>query len=192
VSIWDALRPLNELDPQVALADEYHAPKNNTLNKSPINPHKHQLRGCITTSGGENYHYSGTRLYTVRELALLQTFGLGFVFTGTQGEAKKQVGNAIPPIVEEAMLRKIVQTLRAFDNGLVSAEDDLLDLDVILESFEDAQPLSRSSFATRPPSAGPSEQPSEFSMGSRRYGSALSIQEQIEIAEACGEIIELD
>ena len=50
------------------------------------------------------------------------------------GEATKQIGNAFPPIMAEAMYRTIAKALEAFDKQLIDAEDDLSvsDLDGIL------------------------------------------------------------
>lgn len=98
--------------------------------KPAYDPHGF-LKGCITTSGGDNYHYEGTRRYTVREMALFQTFHYEYQFFGSRTQTMKQVGNAFPPSIAETMYKTIVMTLQAFDEGLIGAEDDLTDPDGI-------------------------------------------------------------
>lgn len=83
-----------------------------------------------------------------------------YKFCGSQTEAKKQVGNAFPPIMAEAMFRTIAKTLEAFDKGFIGAEDDIDDIDSFLE---------RKGVRLAPPPAPPrasfrpSPQPSRFS-----------------------------
>ena len=119
-----ALRPSN---------DPYHQPKT-AQNPRPAYSAHTFLKGCITTSGPDSYHYSGLRKYTPRELSLFQSFPYTYKFTGGMGEATKQIGNAFPPIMAEAMYRTIAKTLEAFDKQFIDAEDDLSvsDLDGIL------------------------------------------------------------
>ena len=90
------------------------------------------LKGCITSGGGENYHPSGQRRFTPRELSLFQSFPYEYKWTGGMGEATKQIGNAFPPVVAEALYRTITKTLEAFDKGYIEAEDDITDLDEVL------------------------------------------------------------
>lgn len=58
-------------------------------------------------------HPSGTRDYTIREFATLQGFGAEHVF-GRKG-AKKQIGNAVPPIVGAKVLRSVVDAMEKED-----------------------------------------------------------------------------
>ncbi|KAJ9489033.1 hypothetical protein VN97_g4246 [Penicillium thymicola] len=75
---------------------------------------RHSLARTITCGGGEyNYHPSGTRPYTSREMALLQTFPLDFQFTGRF--MRKQIGNAVPPLFAKAIYGEIVKSLRETD-----------------------------------------------------------------------------
>lgn len=72
----------------------------------------------LTTNGGQgNHHPSGQRPYTVRELARLQTFPLLHSFDGARGitELKRQVGNAVPPLLAKAMFRSVVKSLKESD-----------------------------------------------------------------------------
>ena len=63
-----------------------------------------------------NWHPSGKRLYTARELACLQTFPLEHKFAD-EGITKlrQQIGNAVPPIFYKALIETVVQTLRKAD-----------------------------------------------------------------------------
>lgn len=66
------------------------------------------LAKTITCGGGENYHPSGLRRYTNREFASLQTFPVTYQFASNM---KKQVGNAVPPKLAEALYRAIIESL---------------------------------------------------------------------------------
>ncbi|KAI1833311.1 hypothetical protein DTO006G1_6514 [Penicillium roqueforti] len=75
---------------------------------------RHSLARTITCGGGEyNYHPSGTRPYTSREMALLQTFPLDFQFAGRF--MRKQIGNAVPPLFAKAIYGEIVKSLYKTD-----------------------------------------------------------------------------
>ncbi|KAF2116861.1 S-adenosyl-L-methionine-dependent methyltransferase [Lophiotrema nucula] len=149
VSVYDALEPLRRTHPNNV--DELHKPTPLRNPKEPYDARNSFLKGCITTSGGENYHWSGTRNFTIRELALLQSFPYVYDFKGKKGEMVKQIGNAFPPIMAEQMYRSIVRTLEAFDGGYIGAEDDLSDLDGLysrhgLGTPDQEQSLTKSPF----------------------------------------------
>jgi DNA (cytosine-5)-methyltransferase 1 len=73
-----------------------------------------QLAKTLTCSGGEgNYHPSGLRSFTRREVACLQTFPMDFQFTDKN--VRKQVGNAVPPALAKAMYEQIIASLRETD-----------------------------------------------------------------------------
>lgn len=76
-----------------------------------------QAKTITTNAGQGNYHPSGQRPYTLRELAKLQTFPLYHSFAGARGvtEAKRQIGNAVPPVLARAMFRAIVKSLKESD-----------------------------------------------------------------------------
>lgn len=77
-----------------------------------FNPHG--LAKTITCGGGEyNYHPSGKRPYTSREMALLQTFPLDYQFAGKF--MRKQIGNAVPPLFAKAVFGAIIQSLLETD-----------------------------------------------------------------------------
>jgi len=72
-----------------------------------------QQAKTITCGGGDNYHPSGTRGFTHREFACLQTFPLSFRF-GPR-EVRKQIGNAVPPLLAKAIYGEIIRSLQQTD-----------------------------------------------------------------------------
>ena len=50
-------------------------------------------------------HPNGKRRMTVRELATVQSFPRDFVFYGTKTSGYRQIGNAVPPLMAEAVAR---------------------------------------------------------------------------------------
>lgn len=78
----------------------------------PFDPN--QPARTVTCGGGEfNYHPSGRRGFTNREFACLQTFPIRYRF-GPR-EIRKQIGNAVPPILARAIYREILKSLRKTD-----------------------------------------------------------------------------
>jgi DNA (cytosine-5)-methyltransferase 1 len=81
------------------------------------------LPRAMTTSGGQNYHPSGTRDFTLREYACLQGFPLNHTFLGSG--IKKQIGNAVPPCVAKVLFKSIKMDLDEAD-GIVGDQDVML------------------------------------------------------------------
>jgi DNA (cytosine-5)-methyltransferase 1 len=93
------------------------------------------------TRGSSSCHYSGNRDWTPRELSQFQSFPIAYDFVGTKTEVTKQIGDAFPPVMAEAMYRIIGKTLQAFDDGLIGVEDDLSDLDALLQERKAGRPI---------------------------------------------------
>ncbi|KAE8164206.1 S-adenosyl-L-methionine-dependent methyltransferase [Aspergillus tamarii] len=85
------------------------------FNKPPYDPY--QAARTITCDGGDNYHPSGRRNFTHREYACLQTFPVNFRFG--PHEVLKQIGNAVPPSLADAMYKEIIRTLQETDEDEV-------------------------------------------------------------------------
>ena len=73
-------------------------------------------RTLMAHLGKDSYshiHYDSqqARTISVREAARLQSFPDGFVFTGTMNPAFKQIGNAVPPLLANAVARAMFATL---------------------------------------------------------------------------------
>lgn len=64
-------------------------------------------------------HPTDDRMLTVRECAVLQTFGPNYQFAGTQAERIQQIGNAVPPRMAEAIASCLMNGL-----GSCSPTDD--------------------------------------------------------------------
>lgn len=76
----------------------------------------HQPAKTITTGGGKfNYHPSGRRGYTNREFASLQTFDTDYKFS--RFGVRKQIGNAVPPVLAKAIYREVIRSLRRTDRA---------------------------------------------------------------------------
>jgi DNA (cytosine-5)-methyltransferase 1 len=58
-------------------------------------------------------HYDGrqARTISVREAARLQSFPDGFSFCGTMNPAFRQIGNAVPPLLAQAIATQIMKTM---------------------------------------------------------------------------------
>ena len=75
------------------------------------------LAKTLTCGGGiGNYHYTGLRPYTIREAACLQSLPKHHIFYGPG--ARKQIGNMVPPLLEKALLKEVLRSLKGTD-GLV-------------------------------------------------------------------------
>ncbi len=66
---------------------------------------------CVTGDMRKIFHYSQNRALTVRELARLQSFPDDFVFLGKSISQQQQVGNAVPPLLAQAIAKTIKEQL---------------------------------------------------------------------------------
>jgi DNA (cytosine-5)-methyltransferase 1 len=68
---------------------------------------------CFTIDTGHNhhFHYRANRVPTVRESARIQSFPDSFKFIGIKTSQLKQVGNAVPPLLVEALAYEIKKVL---------------------------------------------------------------------------------
>ena len=65
----------------------------------------------IDTGHRVYFHPVFNRVPTVRESARIQSFPDSFIFTGVKGQQLKQVGNAVPPLMADALAKAIIDTL---------------------------------------------------------------------------------
>lgn len=70
---------------------------------------------CFTIDTGHNhhFHYRANRVPTVRESARIQSFPDDFEFIGIKTSQLKQVGNAVPPLMAEAIAKEVASLLEA-------------------------------------------------------------------------------
>jgi DNA (cytosine-5)-methyltransferase 1 len=65
---------------------------------------------------GQFGHPAQIRTISLREGALLQTFPHDFVFSGNKVDIARQIGNAVPPRLAEAVSKQIVDVLLGIEN----------------------------------------------------------------------------
>lgn len=89
-----------------------------------------------TPSNGTNSHPELHRAITPREAARLQSFPDSFVFVGTKTSICKQIGNAVPPLLAQAIARDIKSLdykVTVNSHGTMYCEDSFLIYDKVGE-----------------------------------------------------------
>lgn len=125
VTIKTVLRDLKAIH-RISPLQHHEKSKGHFNERPPYNPDC--LAKTITCGASENYHPKGKRLFSIRELASLQTFPFGHKFTEVMTnqdgenhrevsltELRQQVGNAVPPCLGRAVMVEIVKSLRESD-----------------------------------------------------------------------------
>lgn len=88
------------------------------------------LRSAITCSGGVgNLHPSGTRTFTLQELASLQGFPPEHQFFGGSTSIKKQIGNAVPAVFAKILYQHVTKSLEASDRQLAAYKPPMIKID---------------------------------------------------------------
>ena len=73
--------------------------------------HSKRPSNTINTGHRSHFHYKWNRIPTVRESARLQSFPDDFIFYGSKSEQYRQVGNAVPPILGQAVAEALKKYL---------------------------------------------------------------------------------
>ncbi len=68
------------------------------------------------------FHYSLSRRLTVRECARIQTFPDSFKFPFAATESVMQIGNAVPPVLANAVMRSVLEFLDSLPQSSISSE----------------------------------------------------------------------
>lgn len=119
VSISDALKNIPEPDALHSLenhsASKYKLRFNGYLGHREIKPD--QPSPTITARGDErggvviHHHPQNHRRLTAREAALIQSFPVDFKFVGAKTSAYRQIANAVPPLLAQAIAQSVLETL---------------------------------------------------------------------------------
>lgn len=70
----------------------------------------------IDTGHRNHFHYEYNRVPTIRENARLQSFPDDFVFMGTKTQQNRQVGNAVPPLLGQALGKALYEIIKEKEN----------------------------------------------------------------------------
>lgn len=70
----------------------------------------------VDTGHRNLFHYELNRIPTVRESARIQSFPDNFVFKGTRTKQDRQVGNAVPPLLGQALAEELLKIIEKEGN----------------------------------------------------------------------------
>lgn len=104
-------RPLDVSSPSRTILASAGGNKTHFLDCGGVVPayHAHLMAGGKSRQG----RVSGARRLTVAESALLQSFEPSTVFAGSRSQQYSQIGNAVPPLLAEAVGRSLARHLRS-------------------------------------------------------------------------------
>ena len=82
---------------------------------------------CFTIDTGHNhhFHYNANRVPTARESARIQSFPDDFVFFGGKTSQLKQIGNAVPPLLAQALAKSIKHILKDKVTTCTTQQDNI-------------------------------------------------------------------
>ena len=82
-----------------------------TFNEAWTRYHSKKPSKTIDTGHRNHFHYKWNRIPTVRENARLQSFPDKFIILGNRTQQYRQVGNAVPPLLGQAIGRSVKKIL---------------------------------------------------------------------------------
>ena len=92
-----------DLPPGVGDSRKFHVAWTRYNSKKPSS--------TIDTGHRNHFHYKWDRVPTARENARLQSFPDSFRVTGSKTSQFRQIGNAVPPLLAQAVAECIAETL---------------------------------------------------------------------------------
>ena len=107
---------MNDVISQIPTNTPLHDPDQMPPRNEPPYNGNLPLRRTICCSGNSDFHPSGKRGFTLRELACLQGFPVAQEFGPTR--TRMQIGNAVPPIVAKVFFEYLRRHLLRVDGLL--------------------------------------------------------------------------
>lgn len=79
--------------------------------------HSKKPSKTIDTGHRNHFHYKYNRVPTIRENARLQSFPDNFIFLGNKTQQNRQVGNAVPPLLAQAIATEMKKYINIGDDS---------------------------------------------------------------------------